>query len=106
MKRRKKPKASSQVRDRYPIEKCGCYPYLVRFLEWFASRGYSPRTTELRADALKRFHVADGGFDGQLLRQQEIACVAGLDGDDVSAVAELFDVFLKNYFLHCVSLCS
>lgn len=55
MKRRKKPKASSQVRDRYPIEKCGCYPYLVRFLEHFAARGHSPRTVELRADALRRF---------------------------------------------------
>lgn len=55
MKRRKKPKASSAVRDRYPVEKSGLYPYLVRFLEWFASRGYSPRTTDLRSDALRRF---------------------------------------------------
>jgi site-specific recombinase XerD len=29
--------------------------YLLWFLEWFAARGYSPRTIELRADALKRF---------------------------------------------------
>jgi integrase/recombinase XerD len=55
MKRRKKPIPSSQVRDRYPVEKSGLYPYLLRFLEWFAARGYSPRTIELRADALKRF---------------------------------------------------
>ena len=33
----------------------GLYPYLVRFLEWFASRGYSPSTTSLRSDALRRF---------------------------------------------------
>src|SRR6266850_2091068 len=55
MKRRKKPKASTAARERYPVERSGLYPYLVRFLEWFASRGYSPRTTELRADALRRF---------------------------------------------------
>jgi integrase/recombinase XerD len=55
MKRRKKPKASSRVRDRYPIEHSGLYPYLLRFLEWFASRGYSPQTTQLRADGVGRF---------------------------------------------------
>jgi len=55
MKRRKKPKASSQVRDRYPIEQSGIYPYLVRFLEWFASRGYSPCTVQIRADGIRRF---------------------------------------------------
>src|SRR5580704_18914872 len=55
MKRRKKPKVSSAVRDRYPIERSGLYPYLVRFLEWFASRGYSMSTTSLRSDALRRF---------------------------------------------------
>jgi len=55
VKRRKKPKASSAPRDRYPIERSGLYPYLVRFLEWFASRGYSPLTTSLRSDALRRF---------------------------------------------------
>src|SRR6266853_1858738 len=54
MKRRKKPKASS-TRAHDPIEESPLYPYLVRFLEWFAARGYSPRTTELRADGLKRF---------------------------------------------------
>ena len=31
-----------------------------------------------------------------LLRQKEIAGIAGLDGDDVAAVAKLFDIFLKN----------
>jgi len=51
MKRRKKPKASSP-RARDPVEKSALYPYLLRFLEWFAARGYSPRTTELRADGL------------------------------------------------------
>ena len=54
MKRRKKPRAASIVRDRYPVENSGLYPYLARFLEWFAARGYSPHTTALRADALKR----------------------------------------------------
>jgi integrase/recombinase XerD len=55
MKRRKKPKASSAVRDRYGIEQSGFYPYLVRFLEWFAARGYSMSTTSLRSEALRRF---------------------------------------------------
>ncbi len=57
------------------------------------------------ANALEGFHVAAGGFDGELVRQQEIAGVAGLDDDDVAAVAEFFDVFLQND-LHGVSLCS
>src|SRR6266852_1949050 len=57
------------------------------------------------ANALEGFHVAAGGFDGELARQQEIAGVAGLDGNDVAAVAELIDVFLQND-LHGVSLCS
>src|SRR5216684_9243876 len=60
---------------------------------------------ERGADALEGFHVAAGGFDGELARQQEIAGVTGLDGDDVAAVAEFFDVFLQND-LHGVSLCS
>jgi integrase/recombinase XerD len=54
MKRRKKPKAAS-TRAPDPIEHSALYPYLVRFLEWFAARGYSPRTTDIRADALRRF---------------------------------------------------
>ena len=58
------------------------------------------------ANALERFHVAGAGFDGQLARQQEIAGVAGLDGDDVAAVTELFDVFLKNNLHDCVLLSS
>src|SRR4029077_12344445 len=57
------------------------------------------------ANALEGFHVAGGGFDGELVRQQEIAGVAGLDGDDVAAMAELVDVFLQND-LHDISLCS
>src|SRR5258708_4084491 len=57
------------------------------------------------ANALEGFHVAAGGFDGELVRQQEIAGVAGLDGDDVAAVAAVFDVFWQND-LHGVSLCS
>jgi integrase/recombinase XerD len=53
MKRRKKPKASSAARERYPVERSGLYPYLVRFLEWFAARGYSPHTIQLRREALQ-----------------------------------------------------
>jgi integrase/recombinase XerD len=53
MKRRKKPRASSAVRDRYPVERSGLYPYVVRFLEWFAARGYSPHTIQLRREALQ-----------------------------------------------------
>jgi integrase/recombinase XerD len=55
MKRRKKPKPSSIVRDRYPVERSGLYPYVTRFLEWYAARGYSPRTTEIRRHALEQF---------------------------------------------------
>src|SRR5271165_2755036 len=50
------------------------------------------------ADTLQCFHVAASGFDGHFAREQKITGVAGLDGDDVAAVAELFDVFLKNDF--------
>jgi integrase/recombinase XerD len=55
MKRRKKPKASTVARERDPAEGSGFYPYLVRFIEWSNSRGYSRRTTAMRADHLKRF---------------------------------------------------
>src|SRR5262249_18999589 len=55
------------------------------------------------ANPLEGFHAPGGGFDGQFARQQEIASVAGLHGDDVAAVADLIDVFLKDYFLHCDS---
>ncbi len=48
MKRRKKPRAG-KARERYPVERSGIYPYLARFVEWSGSRGYSPRTTALRA---------------------------------------------------------
>ena len=54
MKRRKKPRAGAP-RERYPVEKSGIHPYLVRFVEWSASRNYSPRTTALRADQLGKF---------------------------------------------------
>jgi hypothetical protein len=57
------------------------------------------------ADAFERFHVADAGFNGKLARQEEIAGVTGLDGDNFAAMAELFDVFLKND-LHVFSLSS
>src|SRR6266480_1242423 len=57
-----------------------------------------------RANALQGLHVASGGFDRQLLRQQEIPGVAGLYGDDIAPMAELIDVFLKDYFLHRDSL--
>src|SRR5437899_2174314 len=46
---------------------------------------------EGRANALDGFQVAGGGLDGELVRQQEIAGIAGLHGDDVAAVTELFD---------------
>jgi len=55
MKRRKKPRPSSVARERDPSEASGFYPYLLRFIEWSASRGYSKRTTEARAEHLKRF---------------------------------------------------
>src|ERR1700730_3240533 len=61
--------------------------------------------SERGANALEGFYVAGGSFDGELVRKQEIAGVAGLDGDDVAAVAEFFDVFLQND-LHFLSLCS
>src|SRR5882762_2489952 len=57
------------------------------------------------ADALEGFHVSAGGFDGHLAGEQKIAGVAGLYGDYVAAVAEFFDVFLKDD-LHGHSLCS
>jgi len=55
MKRRKKPRPSTAARARDPAELSGFNPYLLRFIEWSASRGYSRRTTEARADHLKRF---------------------------------------------------
>lgn len=55
MKRRKKPRASSAPRKRDPAEGSGIYPYLLRFLEWSASRGYAQQTTLIRENALRRF---------------------------------------------------
>jgi integrase/recombinase XerD len=55
MKRRKKPRAANTPRERDPTEASAFYPYLLRFLEWFASRGYSPQTLHIRNDGLRRF---------------------------------------------------
>ena len=55
MKRRKKPRPSSTPRELDPAEASGFYPYLVRFIEWSDSRGYSKRTTAARAEHLRRF---------------------------------------------------
>jgi len=57
------------------------------------------------ANALDGLQVARGGFDGEFFGQKKIPRVAGLDGDDVAAVAELFNIFLKNN-LHESSLGS
>lgn len=55
MKRRKKPVAAAVVRERDVAEASGLYPYLLRFIDWSASRGYAEQTTALRNDALRRF---------------------------------------------------
>jgi integrase/recombinase XerD len=55
MKRRQKPRTNGPTRERDAAELSGLYPYLVRFLEWSASRGYTRQTTASRADHLKRF---------------------------------------------------
>jgi len=55
MKRRKKPRAAGSAREPDPCEASAFYPYLVSFLEWFASRGYSPQTLQLRNDGIRRF---------------------------------------------------
>jgi integrase/recombinase XerD len=55
MKRRKKPRAAGNSRERDPAESSAFHPYLLHFLEWFASRGYSPRTLQIRADGVRRF---------------------------------------------------
>src|ERR1700737_933694 len=55
MKRRKKPRAAGSSRERDPAESSAFHPYLLRFLEWFASCGYSPRTLQIRADGVRRF---------------------------------------------------
>ena len=55
MKRRKKPRPSALPRERDPAEASGFYPYLVRFLDWSAVRGYTEQTTAARAEHLRRF---------------------------------------------------
>ena len=54
MKRRKKPRSSHTARVHDPAESSGIYPYLLRFLDWSGSRGYSAQTTAHRADGIKR----------------------------------------------------
>jgi len=71
-------------------------------------RGFDLRGRFLRqrgANALDGLQVAFGSFDSKLPRQQIIARVAGLDGDDVATMSQLVDVLLKND-LHFVSLSS
>src|SRR5713226_6578042 len=58
-----------------------------------------------RANPLDGLQVARRRFDRQLLRQKKIACIARLHGNHVAAVAQLFNVFLKND-LHVFSLSS
>jgi integrase/recombinase XerD len=55
MKRRKKPRIMSARVERDPAEGSAIYPYLLRFLEWSASRGYAEQTRLLREIALRRF---------------------------------------------------
>jgi integrase/recombinase XerD len=55
VKRRKKPRASAQPRERDACETSGIYPYLARFLDWSAARGYTEQTTAARAEHLRRF---------------------------------------------------
>jgi integrase/recombinase XerD len=55
MKRRKKPRIMSARVERDPAEASAIYPYLLRFLEWSASRGYAEQTRLLREIALRRF---------------------------------------------------
>jgi|HubBroStandDraft_1064217.scaffolds.fasta_scaffold11551_1 integrase/recombinase XerD len=55
MKRRKKPRASTTARERDAAESSAFYPYLLHFLEYFAARGYSPQTLQVRSDGIRRF---------------------------------------------------
>jgi integrase/recombinase XerD len=55
MKRRKKPRASTTVRERDAAEASAFYPYLLAFQEWFAARGYSTQTLQVRSDGVRRF---------------------------------------------------
>jgi len=52
--RRKKPRPAA-TRERDPAEASGFYPYLVRFLDWSAVRGYTEQTNTARAVHLRRF---------------------------------------------------
>jgi integrase/recombinase XerD len=54
VKRRRKPRAST-TRERDPAEASGFYPYLVRFLDWSAARGFTAQTNTARAVHLRRF---------------------------------------------------
>jgi integrase/recombinase XerD len=53
--RRKKPRVAATPRERDPAEASGFYPYLVRFLDWSAVRGYTVPTNTARAVNLRRF---------------------------------------------------
>jgi integrase/recombinase XerD len=55
MKRRQKPRASSTPRERDACESSGFYPYLVRFLDFSAARGFTSNTTAARREHLRRF---------------------------------------------------
>src|SRR6266481_9807986 len=52
-------------------------------------------------NALDDFQVSSGCLDSEFFRQQKIAGIAGLHRDNVTAVAQLFDVFLKNNLHEC-----
>jgi integrase/recombinase XerD len=53
--RRKKPRPASTPHARDPCESSGFYPYLVRFLDWSAARGFTSNTTAARREHLRRF---------------------------------------------------
>ena len=53
---------------------------------------------ELLAFQFKGLHVGFGSHHGQALGQQEVAAVAGLHGDDVAKVAEIFHVGAEYQF--------
>lgn len=55
MVRRKLPGNTKRRPDPHPIDHSGFMPYLNRFLEWSAVRGYSQRTIEIRERHTKSF---------------------------------------------------
>jgi integrase/recombinase XerD len=63
--RRKKPRPAAAPRERDPAEASGFYPYLVRFLDWSAVRGYTAQTNTARTIHLRRFILwcADRNLD-------------------------------------------